>query len=87
MKKKSVIRRRPVTRKVVIRKPASPQKIPEKFCKHGQHPVVFNVGDLKRELALLPDTLRVESTFGKAAQLVVYNHGLEDEHLGVVEKD
>lgn len=62
--------------------------IPEKFYKAEKpHPKARSVGQLKKILAELPDKLRVESSFGKYVQVVVYNHGKKDMHLELEEAD
>lgn len=48
-------------------------KIPACFYKSGNHPTVGTVGELKKQLARLPDDLRIQTGFSERAQLVVYN--------------
>ena len=61
--------------------------IPTKYYKGDKHPTACTVGELKAALAELPDDLRVEAGFGEAMELVVYNHGTDDEHLEIREHD
>jgi len=61
--------------------------IPRKYYKRDKHPTARTVGELKAALAELPDDLRVEAGFGEAMELVVYNHGTDDEHLEIREHD
>ncbi len=60
-------------------------KIPEKFYKGSKHPTARTVGQLKKILAELPDSLPIESGFEKRVELVVYNHGQSDQHLEIRE--
>ena len=60
-------------------------KIPKKYYKGDNHPIARTVGELKAALSELPNELRVEAGFGEAMQLVVYNHGSDDEHLEIIE--
>lgn len=58
-------------------------KIPEKFYKGSlKKPTAKTVGDLKRQLDKLPNTLNIEQGFGKGVGLVVYNINQHDIHLG-----
>jgi len=61
--------------------------IPEEFySSEHERPVVKTVAELKEQLARLPDDLRVECGFGHP-ELVVYNHGESDMHLGFREAE
>ena len=60
--------------------------IPEKFYKGDKHPTARTVGQLKKILAELPDSLTIESDFGDDVELVVYNHGESDQHLEIRER-
>lgn len=62
--------------------------IPDKFFKSKhQQPTACTVGELKRVLAELPDTLAVTGDFSEAVELVVFNRGREDEHLEIRDHD
>lgn len=52
--------------------------IPESFRK-GKRKFVRNVGDLKKELAELPDNLKLEGDFGNKVKVVVTN--VNDRYL------
>lgn len=60
--------------------------IPKQFYRGGRHPVVTSVGELKAQLAQLPDDLPIKSGFADAAELVVYNIN-DDPFLEIVEPD
>lgn len=56
--------------------------IPEKFFKAAiPSPTASTVGELKQILAELPDDLAVTGDFGDSIELVVFNHGTDEEHL------
>lgn len=61
--------------------------IPTKFYKQGKHPTARTVGELKAILTELPDDLRIEAGFSSTVELVVYNHGTDDQHLEITEHD
>lgn len=60
--------------------------IPKQFYRGRQHPVVTSVGELKAQLALLPDDLPVKSGFADSAELIVYNIN-DDPFLEIGEPD
>ena len=45
------------------------------------HPTASTVGELKEQLARLPDDLKFETFMSTQATLIVYNYGEEDMHL------
>ena len=59
--------------------------IPTKFYIGDNKPIVRTVGELKALLEELPDDLRVSGGWGKAAQVTVFNHGLKDAYLELME--
>jgi len=57
-------------------------KIPKKFYQGSlKKPTAKTVGDLKKQLDKLPNTLNIEQGFGKGVELVVYNINQQDTHL------
>lgn len=61
--------------------------IPEKFYKGDKQPIARNVGQLKKLLNELPDTLQIRCSFSKCVQLVVFNYKYSDIHLGLQDLD
>lgn len=62
--------------------------IPKKFYHADEeHPIALTVGELKKVLAELPDTLFIQQGFGEGAQVVVYNHGAPDEQVSFEEAE
>ena len=62
-------------------------EIPEKYYMAGKHPTAQNVGQLKKLLDELPDSLRITDNWDQAPMVVVYNHGQDDMHLEFTESD
>jgi hypothetical protein len=58
--------------------------IPDKFFKAAlPQPTASTVGQLKQILAELPDDLAVTGDFGEEIELIVFNHGTDEEHLEI----
>lgn len=70
-----------------IIKAMSKKAIPEKFWKGEESPQARTVGQLVDLLAELPRTMRVEASFGAKVQVIVWNHGTEDEHVSIDSAD
>ena len=66
---------------------STPSAIPEEFYKDDTQPVVRTVGELIKQLQRLPKSLPIETGFGDAAKLTVFNHGEPDMHLSIDEED
>ena len=57
--------------------------IPERFYRGFRQPKARTVGELKKLLDTLPDSLPVKPAFGDAVVLTVFNHDQHDEHLSI----
>jgi hypothetical protein len=62
-------------------------KIPKEFWNGDNHPEAYTVGALIVQLKRLPENLTVKHGFGAGMQIIVYNHGENDMHLGIEEID
>lgn len=57
------------------------------FFKGEMHPVAYTVGELISHLQQLPSCLKIRHESKKGVELVVYNMGSYDSHLGFHENE